>query len=189
MLNCPSPDSRNRSPLPARPRERHSAPYRRAIADCQVSRRAHLSRQNAAVSHFGCSGETHLAAEQGIFSHFACVAHLHQIVDLCAAPDSGFAHRRAIDCAFSLDFHVVSDDRDSRLPDLVPAAIGAPRKTETIAANDGAVLQQHAVSDLAILRARRHAHVRRSRHRSCARDKWRRSYEARISPDLDASST
>src|SRR5580700_7698434 len=95
----------------------------RAIADLQVSSRSHLSRQDAAIAYLGGSRETYLAAEQGILTDFGSVADLHQVVDFCAAPDRGLADGRAVDRAMGLNFHVVRNHRDSRLPYLVPAPV------------------------------------------------------------------
>ena len=49
-----------------------------------------------------------------------------------------------------LDFDVVADDGDARLTHLVPVAAGFARKTETVAADDDAVLQQHAMAEAAV---------------------------------------
>ncbi len=122
----------------------------RAVADFQVSSCAHLSREDAAIAHFCGSSKADLTAQQRIFTDFRGMAHLHQVVDLRAAPDSGLADRRAVDCAMRLNFHVVGDHRDSRLAYLVPAPIGLAGKAEAVASDDGAILQEYAAADAAM---------------------------------------
>ena len=70
---------------------------------------------------------------------------------MVAAADLRFADGRAVDRAVRLDFHVVADHRDSRLAHLVPLTARLAGEAEAVAADDDAVLQQHAIADAAIL--------------------------------------
>src|SRR3984957_20887499 len=106
-----------------------------------MARRAHLPGENAAISDFRGACKAHLAAEHRVRAYFAGVTHLDQIIDLGAAPDTGFAHGGAVDHAVRLNFHVVLDDGDAGLAHLVPASVGVARKTIAIAADRHAVLQ------------------------------------------------
>src|ERR1700674_196711 len=73
------------------------------------------------------------------------VADLHQIVDLGAAGNVGFADAGAVDAGVSLDFHIVLDDDRHGLRDFVPAAEIIFGEPETVGANDHAILQQHVI--------------------------------------------
>src|SRR5690348_8697163 len=66
------------------------------VAHRQVSRAAHLPPENAALADFGAAGEPYLPTEQAIFAHAAAVADEHQVVELGAIRDAGFAHGGAV---------------------------------------------------------------------------------------------
>src|SRR5262245_40610771 len=69
------------------------------------------------------------------------VADLHKAVDLGAALDACFTHGGAIDPGESLHLDIVLDHGDAGLNDLVVGTIGALGKSESIASDDDAVLQ------------------------------------------------
>src|SRR5260370_39984604 len=77
------------------------------------------------------------------------MAYLHEAIDLGAALHASFADGRAIDAGERLHLDIVLDDRDAGLHDLVMRTIGALGEAETVATDDGAVLQDNAVADAA----------------------------------------
>src|ERR1035441_8882733 len=86
-----------------------------------------------------------------IFAHVRPVSHLHEVVDLHPASDTGFPHAGAIDARIRLHFHIVLNHHRRGLRNLVPATFCRLRKPKPIRANDDAVLQKHIVADAAIL--------------------------------------
>src|SRR5260370_29171041 len=75
----------------------------------------------------------------------------HEIINFRAAPDARFSDRGAIDARVRLNLHIVLDDDACMLLNFVPAAIRALCKSEPIAANDHAILQNYSISNTAIL--------------------------------------
>src|SRR5260370_8423666 len=75
------------------------------------------------------------------------MAYLHEAVDLGAALNASFADGRAIDAGERLHLDIVLDDRDAGLHDLVMRTIGALGEAETVATDDGAVLQDNPAAD------------------------------------------
>src|SRR5271166_84826 len=86
-----------------------------------------------------------------MLTNMGAVADLHQIVDLGAAGNAGFADAGAIDAGIGLDFYIVLDDDRHRLRDLVPVAEIIFSEPEAVGANDHAILQQHIISQAAVL--------------------------------------
>ena len=93
----------------------------RAVADLAVSGDADLSGENHILADFGGTGKPDLRAEHGVFADGGSVPDLHQVIDLDIALDAGLANGGAIDARVGLYFHVVFDNGDSGLHDLVPA--------------------------------------------------------------------
>src|SRR5262249_42292208 len=76
---------------------------------------------------------------------------LYQAVDLGAALDARLAHGGAVDSGERLYLHIILDDGHAGLDDLVMRAVGALGEAEAVAADDGAILQDHAMADAAEL--------------------------------------
>src|SRR5262245_15658119 len=77
--------------------------------------------------------------------------HLHKVVDLDATPDPRFADRSSVDVCIGSNFDGILQDHDSRLDDLVVAAVFCLRVPKTVGPNSCAVLENDAVSDPAKL--------------------------------------
>src|SRR5260370_29373444 len=103
----------------------------------------HVLFENAAAR------QAHLRTDNIVLAHHGCMAYLHEAIDLGVALHASFADGRAIDGGERLHLDVVLDDRDAGLHDLVMRTIGALGEAETIATDDGAVLQDNAVADAA----------------------------------------
>ena len=91
------------------------------------------------------------AAQQSILANLRAVADLHQVVDLHASANASFPYAGAIDAGIGLHLHVISDHHRLRLYNLVPVPCPVLGESETIRANDYSILQNHAVSQAAIL--------------------------------------
>ena len=79
------------------------------------------------------------------------MADLDEVVDLGAGVDAGFADGGAVDAGVGLDFDVVFEDDRAGLEDLVPGAVGLAGEAEAVGADDGAVLQDDVVAEVAVL--------------------------------------
>ena len=79
------------------------------------------------------------------------MADLHQIVDLCAAANPGFAHAGTVNAGVGLHLHVVFDHHRRGLRDLVPAPVFVLGESEPVRADHNSVLQQHIIPQLAVL--------------------------------------
>ena len=112
---------------------------------------AHLPGQQHVLLQDRTAGEAGLRADDVVFADHAGVADLHQAVDLRAALHARFAHGGAVDRGQALDLDIVFDHRDAGLHDFVVRAVGALGESEAIAADDHAVLQNHAMADAAEL--------------------------------------
>src|ERR1035437_3343023 len=77
------------------------------------------------------------------------VSHLHQIVDLNAAPNAGFTDAGAVHAGVRLHFNVAFQHRRAGLGDLFPA-ISVTGKTEAVASDNGAILQNDVVAQPAV---------------------------------------
>lgn len=121
-----------------------------SIADVKVSRRGGLAGHDATIADDGGSREADLTAKKRILSHFTGMADLNEIIDFCAAANARFAYGSAINGAVGLDFDVIFDDRRAHLLHFAPAAVFLARKAEAVCPDDGAILQNDAIADLAI---------------------------------------
>ena len=74
---------------------------------------------------------------------------LNQVVDLCAAADTRFTNRRAIDGGVGAELHVVFEHDDSGLHDLVVRAVVLFGIAVAIRADLHSILENHVVADLA----------------------------------------
>ena len=77
------------------------------------------------------------------------MAYLDQVVDFDAGSYVGFADRGAVDAGVGLDFDGVFEDRGAGLDDLGPAAVRALGEAEAVGADDGTVLEDDVVAELA----------------------------------------
>src|SRR3989304_10283164 len=122
-----------------------------AVADLAVPGHAGLPGENHVVADFGAARQAHLGAEQGVLADRRGVADLDEVVNLGAAADAGFADGGAVNGGAGLDFDVVFDDDGTRLHDLVVAAGVFAGEAVAVAADDGGVLQDDAMSQLTML--------------------------------------
>jgi hypothetical protein len=76
---------------------------------------------------------------------------LDQVVNLGPPADPGFSDGCPVDAGVGAQFHVVFENNDSRLDDLVIGSVGSGCEPESIAPHDGSVLKDHPVSDSAVL--------------------------------------
>src|SRR5262245_8007244 len=78
------------------------------------------------------------------------MADQNKVVEFGAAADAGLSYGGAVDAGVGLNFHVVFEDGRARLRHLVPGAIFLFGEAEAVAADDDAVLENHAVADAAV---------------------------------------
>src|SRR6267378_2880529 len=122
-----------------------------SIANLAVAGDSNLSSQYHIFSDVCGAGQPHLSAEQSVFTDRAAVAHVDHIVEFGAARDVSLPDAGAVDAGVGLHLDVVIHNHGAGLNDLVPVAGIILGKTETVAANDHAVLQQYIISKLAEL--------------------------------------
>jgi hypothetical protein len=123
-----------------------------SVADLDVAADAYLSGQDDVVANVGSAGQAYLGADERVVSDAAAVAYVDQVVELCAASDAGFAYAGAVDAGVGLEFGIALYHDVAGLDDFVPVSgvcfivfimLG---EAETVAAYDGAILQQNIVS-------------------------------------------
>src|SRR5579872_943442 len=125
--------------------------YDRTVADLTMANDAHLAGQNHVVSDLCGAGNADLRRQQRILANMRAMANLHQIIDFGPPGNVSFADAGAIDAGVGLNFHVIFDDHGHRLRDLVPVAEIIFCESKAIAAHDHAILQQHIISQPAVL--------------------------------------
>src|SRR5579871_1868406 len=76
---------------------------------------------------------------------------LHEIVDLYPTANMCLSNASAIDAGIGLHLDIVFNYDGGRLRNLVPVAFGCLGKAKSIPANHDAILQEHVVSDTAVL--------------------------------------
>ena len=111
-----------------------------------VPRDARLPGENYVVADDRGTSQADLRAEQGVLSNARAVAHLHEVVDLCAAADFGGAHGGAIDAGVGLNVHAVAEPDGAGLRNFLPLAGVVLRKTKTVGADDGSVFKRDVVA-------------------------------------------
>ena len=104
-----------------------------------------------AVADHGAAGNADLRREQHVLAEHHAVRDLHQVVDLRAGLDPRLAHRRPIDRRVGADLDVVFDHDRRGLRNLFVRAIRPLREAVAVAADHGAVLDDHARADRAPL--------------------------------------
>jgi hypothetical protein len=109
-----------------------------------------LAGEDAVVADFGGAGEAGLAADHIVGAKLGGVAYQDEVVDFGAATYAGFAHRGAVDAGVGLDFDVVFEDRRAGLDHFVPSAVFLFSKAQSVAADDGAGLEDYSVAYAAV---------------------------------------
>jgi hypothetical protein len=112
-----------------------------------MTRHSHLTRQRDAFFDYGTAGNSNLRGQQRVPSHRHTVPDLHQVIDLGARADARFPDCRPIDRGVGTNFDVVLDDDIGALGNLEMRAVSFSREAETVAANDRAVVDDHATAD------------------------------------------
>jgi hypothetical protein len=72
-----------------------------------------------------------------------------EIIQLGTAADAGFSHGGAVDASVGLDFHIIFENGWAGLLHLVPRSVCLLCEAEAVAADDGSVLQDDAIANLA----------------------------------------
>src|SRR5262245_54354367 len=106
-----------------------------------MARYADLPRQRDLVIQRRAAGDPNLPGQQGPPTDGNAVRNLHQVVDLRARPDSRLSDGRSVDCRIGTDLDIVFDDDVGMLRYLQMSAVGHLGEAESVAADDGAVLQ------------------------------------------------
>ena len=117
------------------------------IADFQVARNAHLSRQHAVISQLRAARHTHLRAKDAMSPNFDVVPHLDKIVDLRARADDRGSDGAAIHRRVCANLHVIAEDHVPDLRDF-PLNAGIEYVAEAVGPDDRAGVQAHAAPDL-----------------------------------------
>src|SRR5271157_4239920 len=84
-----------------------------------------------------------------MFADRGAMPNLHQVVDFDAATNAGHSDAGAIDTGVRLYFDIALQHRRARLRDFLPA-LAVAGKSEAVAANNGAVLQNDVVTQRAM---------------------------------------
>ena len=106
---------------------------------------ADLPRHHHVVVDRRAAGDADLCCEQHAAADGDAVRDVHQIVDFGAGADARLADRRPIDRRVGANLDVVFDDDVGVLRDLQVRAVLLLREPEAVAADDDAVVQDHAV--------------------------------------------
>src|SRR5262249_2272473 len=91
--------------------------------------------------------QTDLRRERRAFTNRAPMRHHHQVVELGPTVNHGGSYRCPIDGGVGANFHVVFENHRSGLTDLARRAIGSHDIAKSVAADDAAALQGHALAD------------------------------------------
>ena len=111
---------------------------------------ADLAGEDDVFADRGGAGEADLGAEEGVFADRGAVADLDEVVDFGAGGvDAGFADGGAVDAGVGLDFDGVFEDGGAGLDDLGPAAGALLGEAEAVGTDDGAVLEDDVVAEVA----------------------------------------
>ena len=91
-----------------------------------------------------------MSRHHGILANLAIVSHLDKVVELHALMDHGLAHRRAVDTGIGSDLHIVLDDHNANLRNLVVAlCVGC--KAKAIGTNDTTSMNSDMIAQTAAL--------------------------------------
>ena len=86
-----------------------------SVSNFHVAGNADLSGENHVVAYIGRSRQANLRDEQRVVAYAATVADLHQVVDLRAASNAGFANAGAVNAGVGLNLNIAFDDHVARL--------------------------------------------------------------------------
>ncbi len=98
------------------------------------------------VADLARTGNTDLCYQKAVVANLNVVSDLHQVVDLRARPDSGFAEGSAINAHIGPQFHIVLEHHDPDLRHFVMDTVDGC-KTEAVSAYYGAGVDGAAVTD------------------------------------------
>ena len=121
-----------------------------AVAYLDVSGHAHLSAEHAPFAHLRRACHACLCGHHGVGSDFIVVGNLHQVVQLHALADDGGAHRGAVHARVGTYLHIVLQDGDAYLGNLLIALRGGG-EAEPVGAHDAPRVQGAAVADAAVV--------------------------------------
>src|SRR5262249_3426522 len=116
-----------------------------------MTRNSDLACEDHVSADLRASGKADLSTEQCVFANVGSVTDLNKVVDFRSTADARFADGTAIDRRICADLNVILENDYSRLYDFVIAAIFLLCVSKAIRADLRAILQNHAVSDLAKL--------------------------------------
>ena len=108
----------------------------RPIADRGPVGHPHLAGQDHAIPELGAAGDAHLGRQGATAAGHHPMADVHQVVDLGAGADAGFAHRGAVDRAAAAHLHALFQHHQAGLGHLAPAA-GGGHKAKALRAHHG----------------------------------------------------
>ena len=122
-----------------------------SVSDFYVAAYAYLPGEDYVVAYFGCAGQAYLGAEQCVMAQGAAVTYVDEVVDFCALSYAGFAYAGPVYAGIRLNLGFGSQDYVSRLHYFVPAGAVVFRKAEAVGADDGSILQEDVVAEVAEL--------------------------------------
>jgi hypothetical protein len=128
-----------------------------SIADFYVAAYAYLSGQDYVVAYVGSAGQAYLGADERVVAYGAAVAYVDEVIQFSASSYAGLAYAGSVDAGVGLEFGIALYDYVAGLDDFVPTvAVGFVvvfililGEAETVAAYNGAILQQNVVSQVA----------------------------------------
>src|SRR5579872_2835370 len=119
-----------------------------ARSDCGVVADSHLARENRAVAYFARAGDSSERDQNDVFADIAVVADMDEIIDLCAAANTGLCQGSAIDRGICADLNVIFDHQRALLRKLrVGARASIAHVTEPIGAQDRACMNHDVIPD------------------------------------------
>jgi len=123
----------------------------RAVAYTEVAGRTNLPGKNTAIANFCRSRQANLTAKHRVGSDMRGMPHQDKIIQLGATPDARFADGGAVDTRIGLHLDVVFKNRGAGLLHLVPSPIFLLGEAQAVTADNGSILQNHTISNLAEL--------------------------------------
>lgn len=121
-----------------------------SVADGAVTGNAYLSGENYVLSYRRGTCKAHLGTEECVLANSGAVAYLDEVIDLGSCTDAGLADGGTVNARVGLDFDGVFEDGGARLDDLVPGSVGLFGEAESVGPDDGPILQDDIVTDLAV---------------------------------------
>src|SRR5919108_6452633 len=108
---------------------------------------ADLTSKRGRVFDGATAGDTHLCRKQHVSPHCNAVRNLNEVVDLRTGANPGLADGRPVNGRIRADLHVVFDRDVADLRNFVMRSVGSSCEAETVAADDGAVLDDYTMPD------------------------------------------